>query len=410
MTRIPFYNGLLPSSYTALVLLCCLITFGSYFGSYMRMPIVPIHAKFMGADSFQVGLINSSFLLMAGLLSLPFGMLSDLIGRKILILCGLLISAGTSFLFYFSNSPLEMAAIYLLFGIGLAAFAPTMMSFVTEVSPPSHLGRAYGWYTMALYGGMSMGPAFAGYLAQYFGLLQVFLFSGGLVFLLFWVVYFFLPRARLVAVRTHRNRITRDAARSVLRNRPLFSCWLVTLGGCFGLGMFVTFGPLHAHERGISIGQIGIIFATQAICNALSRIPFGYLSDKVRNRATLVIPGLLGYALSIVCFGLSANMMAFLFSSCLMGITMGIAFTAVGALISEVAAPGTRGLAMGGYNTCVYFGMMLSSVGMGAWIRTAGFERAFLLTAFINLTAAVVFWLTSGLFGVLKGVGETPSK
>lgn len=410
MARIPFYNGFLPSSYTTLVFLCCWITFASYFGSYMRMPIVPIYAKNIGADSFQVGLINSSFLLMAGILSLPFGMLSDLIGRKILILSGLLISAGTSFLFYFSNSPLQMVFIYLFFGIGLAAFAPTMMSFVTEISPPSHLGRTYGWYTMALYGGMSMGPAFAGYVAHCFGLLIVFLISGSLVFLLFWIVYFFLPRARLVAVRTHRNEITRDAVRSVLRNRPLFSCWLVTLGGCFGLGMFVTFGPLHAHERGISIGQIGVIFAAQAVCNALSRIPFGYLSDKVHNRANLVIPGLLGYALAIVCFGVSKNMISFLASSALMGISMGVAFTAVGALISELASPDIRGLAMGGYNTCVYFGMMLSSIGMGVWIRKAGFEQAFLLAAVINLTAALLFWLTSGLFGVVKPRPASPSK
>lgn len=410
MVRIPFYNGFVSSSYTTLVFLCCWITFASYFGSYMRMPIVPLYAAYIGADSFQVGLINSSFLLMAGLLSLPFGMLSDLIGRKILILSGLLISAGTSFLFYFSSSPLQMVFIYLFFGIGLAAFAPTMMSFVTEVSPPSHLGRTYGWYTMALYGGMSMGPAFAGYVAQCFGLLIVFLISGSLAFLLFWIVYFFLPRARLVAVRTHRNEITRDAARRVLRNRPLFSCWLVTLGGCFGLGMFVTFGPLHAHERGISIGRIGVIFAAQAVSNALSRIPFGYLSDKVHNRANLVIPGLIGYALAIVCFGLSTNMISFLDSSALMGISMGVAFTAVGALISEVASPDTRGLAMGGYNTCVYFGMMLSSIGMGAWIRTAGFEQAFLLAAIINLTAALLFWLTSGLFGVVKPRSASPSK
>jgi len=255
-----------------------------------------------------------------------------------------------------------------------------------------------------------MGPAFAGYVAQCFGLLIVFLISGSLAFLLFWIVYFFLPRARLVAVRTHRNEITRDAARRVLRNRPLFSCWLVTLGGCFGLGMFVTFGPLHAHERGISIGHIGVIFAAQAVSNALSRIPFGYLSDKVHNRANLVIPGLIGYAFAIVCFGLSTNMISFLASSALMGISMGVAFTAVGALISEVASPDTRGLAMGGYNTCVYFGMMLSSIGMGAWIRTAGFEQVFLLAAIINLTAALLFWLTSGLFGVVKPRSASPSK
>jgi MFS family permease len=398
MQRFPFYNGMLHSSHATLIFLCCWVTFASYFGSYMRMPVVPLYAKLMGADTFQVGMINSSFLLMAGLLSLPFGILSDLVGRKILILSGLFISSCTSFLLYFSNSPLQMVFIYLFFGIGLAAFAPTMMSFVTEVSPSSHLGRAYGWYTMALYGGMSLGPACAGFIAESFGYLEVFLVSGILVFLLFWIVYFLLPRARFVALRKHRSQVSWTSARAVLRNTPLLACWLVTLGGCFGLGMFVTFGPLHAQDRGISLAEIGLVFAAQAVCNALSRIPFGYLSDKVSNRANLVAPGLVGFALSMAGFGLSVNLFSLLISSCLMGISMGVAFTAVGALISEVTPPDSRGLAMGGYNTCVYLGMMLSALAMGAGIRKTGFEKAFVVTAMINLAAALLFGAGSKMF------------
>lgn len=398
MQRIPFYNGMLHSSHATLIFLCCWVTFASYFGSYMRMPVVPLYAKLLGADTLQVGMINSSFLLMAGLLSLPFGILSDLIGRKILILCGLLISSCTSFLLYFSNSPSQMVFIYLFFGVGLAAFAPTMMSFVTEVSPASHLGRAYGWYTMALYGGMSLGPACAGFIAESFGYLDVFLISGILVFLLFWFVFFLLPRARLVALRRHRSQFTWNNAKAALKNRPLLACWLVTLGGCFGLGMFVTFGPLHAQDRGISLGEIGVVFAAQAISNALSRIPFGYLSDKVNKRASLVVPGLLGYALSMAGFGLSVSLLSLLIFSCLMGISMGIAFTAVGALISEVTPVESRGLAMGGYNTCVYLGMMLSALAMGAGIRSTGFQKAFVLTAVINLVAAFLFWAGFNLF------------
>lgn len=398
MQRIPFYSGMLHTSHATLIFLCCWVTFASYFGSYMRMPVVPLYAKFLGADTLQVGMINSSFLLMAGLLSLPFGILSDLVGRKILILCGLLISSCTSFLLYFSSSPSQMVFIYLFFGVGLAAFAPTMMSFVTEVSPASHLGRAYGWYTMALYGGMSLGPACAGFIAESFGYLDVFLISGILVFLLFWFVFFLLPRARLVALRRHRSQFTWNNARAALKNRPLLACWLVTLGGCFGLGMFVTFGPLHAQDRGISLGEIGVVFAAQAVSNALSRIPFGYLSDKVNNRASLVVPGLLGYAVSMAGFGLSESLLPLLVFSCLMGISMGVAFTAVGALISEVTPVESRGLAMGGYNTCVYLGMMLSALAMGAGIRSTGFQKAFVLTAAINLVAAFLFWAGFNLF------------
>ena len=380
-------------SYQALLLICCTVTFVCYFGSYMRIPVVPLFAKSFGADTAEIGVINSSFLLMAGLLSLPLGILSDRLGRKMLILCGLLISALTSFLLYFSSSAQQLIWIYVLFGIGLAAFAPTMMSFVADFSPVTHLGRSYGWYTLAIYGGMSLGPAFGGMTAQRFGFLPVFLISGILVFALCWVVFFFLPRARHVLVNRPPKRKTLVVARELFKNIPLLACWMVTLGGCFGLGMFITFIPLHAQDRGVSIGGIGIIFATQAVCNALSRIPFGQLSDKVAKRSNLVIVGLIGFALCMFGFGLARNMLTFILFSAGLGVSMGIAFTAVGALISEVVPADSRGLAMGGYNSCIYLGMMLSSLIMGIMIGKIGFKNSFFAVAAVNFAATVLFYL-----------------
>lgn len=40
--------------------------------------MVPLFARSFEANTVEIGMINSSFLLMAGLLSLPLGILSDL--------------------------------------------------------------------------------------------------------------------------------------------------------------------------------------------------------------------------------------------------------------------------------------------------------------------------------------------
>jgi DHA1 family multidrug resistance protein-like MFS transporter len=62
-------------------------------------------------------------------------------------------------------------------------------------------------------------------------------------------------------------------------------------------------------------------------------------------------------------------------------------------LISEVVSPDSRGLAMGGYNTAIYFGMMLSSLVMGMVIRAIGFKYSFFIVAIINLATTGVFYL-----------------
>jgi sugar phosphate permease len=72
---------------------------------------------------------------------------------------------------------------------------------------------------------------------------------------------------------------------------------------------------------------------------------------------------------------------------------MGLAFTSIGALIAEVVPVESRGLAMGGYNTCIYLGMLSSSVSMGTIIEIIGFANGFYLTAAVNFFLVGFFHL-----------------
>jgi MFS family permease len=387
------HDGEAMRAFRVLLLICCTVTYAGYFGSYMRLPVVPLYARAIGAGTVEIGLINSSFLLMAGLLSLPLGILSDRLGRKGLIVIGLLISSGTSFLLCLVHAPVQMIWVYLLFGFGLACFAPTMMSLVADITPATHLGRSYGWYTMAVYGGMSLGPAAGGWVAQWWGYKSVFLASGVWILLVCLAVFALLPKSLHHRPAGYQKKPIAEMAKNLTRNLPLMACWLVTLGGCLGLGMFVTFVPVHAHEQGIGAGQIGLIFGTQALFNALSRIPFGRLSDSVGQRSHLVVIGLIGLAASIAGFGVSTTITWFITCAIGMGVSMGLAFTTIGALISEVVSPDARGLAMGGYNTMIYLGMMLSSLVMGIVIRSHGFSLSFFIVAGVNLLTTCMFYL-----------------
>lgn len=388
-------------SYGTLLFIFCGIAFFGYLGSHMRLPVVPLYAQSIGANTVQVGFINSAFLVVAGILSLPLGILSDRFGRKRFAAAGLIMLSATSFMLYFSNTPGQLMLIYLFFGMGLAAFGPTMMSLVADFSPPTHLGRSYGWYTTALYTSMSLGPAVGGFVAQQKGFLQVFLISGLVIFITFWAALLLLPPTDVIIAERPNKRKSFVLIKELLKNHALLSCWLVTLGGCFGLGMFITFLPLHAHHQGLTVGQIGLVFAVQGIANALSRIPFGHLSDKVANRRTLVVIGLIGFSASMAGFAMSHHAVHFVIFAVAFGTSMGLAFTSIGALIAEVVPVESRGLAMGGYNTCIYLGMLSSSVSMGAIIEDLGFASGFYITAVLN-------FILVGFFHILmKNVSVT---
>jgi MFS transporter, DHA1 family, multidrug resistance protein len=376
-----------------LLLTACIISLVCFLGSYMRIPIVPLLATSLGADTVQVGMINGAFMLMAGALSIPSGLISDRLGRRLPLLGGLILLAGSSFLLYWSSSLLQMAVIYLLFGVGLSAFSPTLMSYVADVTPPEVLGQAYGWYTMALYGGMTLGPAAGGFLGKAMGLRSVFLVSGGLILAMFFVALFFLPAHPAAHRGAGTSPAIMPALKGLLRNRPLIACLVATLGGCVGFGMFITFMPLYIRSLGMDTGHIGFVFATQALANALSRLPSGRLCDRVADRSLLVTGGLAVFAMALAAFGLCRSVASLMAVAAVMGTSMGVAFTVVCALIPDAVPRELRGLAMGCYNTCVYAGMMLSSVGMGTVISGEGFRVGFFLSGAAVVIAMLLFRL-----------------
>ena len=384
-----------PRSLAALLVVICGLAGASYFASYMRLPVVPLFARELGGTAREVGLINSAFLLMLGMLSFPFGLLSDRLGRTPLVAAGLLVAGVSGVLLAFTATVRQVVAVYVLFGLGLAAVGPNLMSAVADLSPLGYLGRAYGWYTTAIYAGMSLGPAVGGWLAAHLGYRPLFLVSAGLTLALAALSWALLPgREELKKSEPPGNGLPPPPLGVILRRHgPLWGCWLASLGGCYGLGAFVTFTPLHAQDRGLSLKAIGVVFAVQAAASALSRLPFGRLSDAVRRRWIPAAGGLGAIAAVVALLGLTRTFAQLTAAALALGVAMGLAFTSVGALIAEVAPPGGRGLAMGGYNASLYLGMMLGALGMGLTVGPWGMAVSFGLTGLAVAVSAVGFIL-----------------
>jgi MFS family permease len=128
------------------------------------------------------------------------------------------------------------------------------------------------------------------------------------------------------------------------------------------------------------------------------------MSDRVKHRSLLVILGLLGIAASLVGYGISRRPLHFDLCAVAMGISMGLAFTSVAAFTVETVLPEFRGLAMGGYNSAIYLGMMVSSAGLGPIIGRIGFKDGFLVTALITLL------ITAGSYLLMKGFVSPDTK
>jgi len=382
-------NG--PSGVPTPLLVACGLTLVLYLGAYMRLPLVPLFARRLGASTVEVGMINAGFMLAATVLSLPLGLMSDRLGRKRLVLAGMAISCLTSVFLLAARAPWHVGLIYLFAGVGLACFSPAMMSHVGDCVPPRFLGRAYGWYTSALYLGMALGPGLGGAVATggfelAFGISALVIASGVLLGVLR------IPPSSPAAPRATGGSTLLADFREIVRIPAVLACWIATFFSTYAWGALFAFFPLYARDQGISVAHTGLIFTVQAAANALSRIPVGHLQDRTGDRRPFILWGNALFGLFIAFVGLARREVPLYLIFACAGGAMAATFTAIGAVLSESVATRVRGLAMGGYNTCIYGGFTVSAATLGVviqrWGYTAGFAFAGLACAASTLVAA----------------------
>ena len=370
------------------VLIACALSFVLYIGAYIRIPLVPLFASELGASTVQVGMINAGFMLAAALLSVPLGLVSDRLGRRRLVLAGMVVSGLTSVFLIAARSPAQVGAIYLFSGVGLACFSPAMMSYVGDVAPPQLLGRSYGWYTSALYLGMALGPGLGGAIGAA-GFRTAFLVSATVVGA---GILLGIPRmpAPPPVMRSASTNVVADL-REILANRAVIACWVLTFFTTYAWGASFSFFPLYARDAGISVANIGLIFTSQAASNALARIPIGHLTDRTGRRDLYIVFGCLGFALCIAGIGQFSSPAPLYALFLLAGGSMAAAFTAVGALLSESVDTRVRGLAMGGYSTCIYSGFAVSAATLGTVIHRFGYSAGFAAAGGLCAVATLAF-------------------
>jgi len=353
-----------------------MVTFLHYVGAYMRVPVMPLYANAFGASATDVGLIIGAHMMVAALSAVPFGRASDRWGRRALLLGGTGLSAVTSFLLPLVDTRLSLMAVYGIAGLGVAAFTPSIMSLVGDIAPPGTVGRAYGWYTTALYSGMGVGPLLGGYVAQVWGYRIAFVVAGAII-----TVAVFVGRAGLPRAGGAWDRGTPVAVFTDLRpDRVVWAGWIATLSALAPLGTIMTFFPLLARERGMPPLVIGLVLGVQSLVNTAARVPAGQLLDRVRARRPYAVGGCLAMALGTALLPHLNRGIHFVLLAAALGAALGVAFVAVGAALSEATTPATRGLAMGGYSTAIYGGFGLGAIAlapvMGRWGYAAGFTLA----------------------------------
>ena len=132
--------------------------------------LLPIYYAAAGLSVAEIGLLAALYPAVWGLGQLVTGALSDRVGRKVLIVGGMLLQAAAIALIAASRGFAPWAVAAVLLGAGTAMVYPTLLAVIGDVAHPAWRASAVGVYRLWRDAGFAVGALMAGLIADRFGM------------------------------------------------------------------------------------------------------------------------------------------------------------------------------------------------------------------------------------------------
>ena len=154
-------------------------TFAAFLAPFLGSAVnlaLPSIGEDLQANAISLGWVVSSYILSTAIFLMPFGRLSDIVGRKLIFSLGILLFTISTFLIIFTHSILSLNILRVFQGLSSAMIFGTSLAIITSVYKPGERGKAMGINITSTYLGLSLGPVIGGVLTQYFGWRSIFAF------------------------------------------------------------------------------------------------------------------------------------------------------------------------------------------------------------------------------------------
>ncbi|CAN5647388.1 MFS transporter [soil metagenome] len=136
----------------------------------MAWGLLPLFYASHGLGIAEIGILAAAYPAVWGLGQIGTGALSDRIGRKGLIVTGMLLQAGAIGLMAVGSTFTHWLFTAALLGLGTAMVYPTLLAAVADVAAPSWRGAAVGVYRLWRDLGFAFGAIIAGVVADRVGM------------------------------------------------------------------------------------------------------------------------------------------------------------------------------------------------------------------------------------------------
>ncbi|MES3708634.1 MFS transporter [Pseudomonas putida] len=347
---------------------------------------------------------------------IPGGWLLDRYGSKMIYGMSLVLWSAMTFLQAFVEGFEATTAVMMLFflrlmlGLVEAPAFPANGRLAASWFPTSERGMATSIFASAQYFAVVLFSPIMGYIVHAFGWQYVFLFMGGVGFVLAlgWVKTIYTPRdhprinqAEFEYIEQGGGLVNMDEEgrndrapklkylKDLIRNRMLMGIYLGQYCIVSMSYFFITWFPLYlVQARHLDILQVGFISVLPAVCGFLGGLLSGISSDQLLKRGVSLtwarkVPAIIGFVLAS-----SLVLCNFVSSLWLMVPLMAVAFfgkgyAAIGwACIADASPKRLTGLSGAVFNTVGNVGSIVTPIAIGYIVGiTGGYETALVYVA-----------------------------
>ncbi len=362
------------------------------FGLFIILPVFSLYAsEYPSSTPLLIGLAMGVYGLLQAILQIPFGYLSDRLGRKPVIAAGFLLFAIGSVVAALSTDIYGVIAGRALQGAG--AVASAILALASDLTREEQrtkmmasIGASIG---IAFVLSLILGPILVGWL----GLSGLFWLTGVAAILGIAILYLLVP----TPVKRRAGRDTRpnlSAMAKLLRDGQLFRLDV----GIFVLHLMVSATflaiPLSLAKSGLVAEAHWKVYLPALAASVLVMVPLIILAERyghLRRVFLIAIAGLVTSQL-LFWFGRDTNSLITLFFGVLVFFSFFNTMEAMlPSLVSKLAPVEGKGSAMGVYSTSQFLGAFVGGVAGGWLYSTVGATGLYLVMAGV----AAVWWLVA---------------
>ena len=359
-----------------------------------RSPVLPRFAESLGAAPELIGMIVAASTVTGVLFKLPAGALSDLLGRRRVMLLGAVFFAVPPFVYPFVMDAAALLALRFVHGFATAIFAPVASAYVAGLGEAAR-GARLGWFSSANDLGATAGPLIGGLILYATASFATSYLLVGMLGVLALGMTLLLPETEPKTTLAQSSLTARaaefwDGLRDVITTPAVLTAAAVEATMYLGFGAFLGFLPLYARNVGLNVGAIAVVLALQLTIALIAKPWTGNLSDRLGRKPVIVL-GLFASAAALPLIFRMTSFAGLVAVVPLLGLGVAAVTPATNALIADLVAARRLGTGMGVFGTIWDVGEAAGPILAGILIGQIGYEPAFDVIAAIIAVVAVAF-------------------